>query len=622
MTPHQLLSKYYGYKDFRPLQEEIIQSIMEGQDVLGVLPTGGGKSITYQIPGLCLPGIVIVVSPLIALIEDQVASLSKKNIASIMLHSGMTAYDILKAYDDLDTGVYRFLFVSPERLENSLFVERAQNWEVSFLVIDEAHCISEWGHDFRPSYQKIYSFLLLTKRVPILALTASATPQVKKDILHYLQLDNPRCYEQSAYRKNIAIEIINRAAINDTLISKIIQESNESIIVYCNTRIATKQYSDLLSSQGIPNVNYHGGMTHAERMQAQDAWVKNQIRTIVCTNAFGMGIDKPDVRLVLHTYIPESIEAYYQEIGRAGRDTLPSKAILIYDRLLPIEEKVKQKYPLPGVIQSIYQYLCAEVNLSYEDEQITTDFDLAHFCTQYKLHTLITYNTLKILERAEILNLHENVYFGSKLRVKASREDLEFLEIHYPTYYELITGAMRLYEGIMHDLVSIREIKLAQFTQIDLERIRPLLQQIEAMGYITYIPLKTTPQISVTGRLHIHDLPINYDQIAIQREHYRKRLMEMNQLVSNNSECIMQRISNYFSKGEHPRCNQCSTCLRQKIKEEDLVTAFRKRKSIYLSRLHEEFPYIEQEDLIMKIGILIQEGILRMNANGEVSILE
>ncbi|MFT6148003.1 MAG: ATP-dependent DNA helicase RecQ, partial [Saprospiraceae bacterium] len=448
MTPQEVLKKFWGFDNFRSMQLEIIKSVLDGKDTLALLPTGGGKSICFQIPALCQEGICIVVSPLIALMKDQVHNLNKRGIPAVAIYSGMHYREIDRVFDNCAYGKIKFLYLSPERLMTDLAQERIKKMNVNLIAIDEAHCISQWGYDFRPPYLEIAKIRILHPKVPFLALTATATPEVVTDIQERLEFKTENVFQKSFRRDNLAYVVLNDEGKLEKMLS-ILQKVKGSSVVYVRNRKKTKEAAQFLQLNNIYADFYHAGLTNDVRSKKQDAWINNQTRVMVSTNAFGMGIDKPDVRTVIHLTLPDSLEAYFQEAGRAGRDGNRAFSILLYSETdkVELERQFEQSYPAFSEIKQVYRALGSYFQLAIGSGLGESfDFDLIEFCRHYKFKVVETFNALKILMHEGWLFMTEAVYVPSSLMVKATKEDLYDYKLRNKGFENLITTILRTYQ--------------------------------------------------------------------------------------------------------------------------------------------------------------------------------
>ncbi len=576
--PKEILKSYWGYDSFRPLQEEIINSVLEKRDTLALMPTGGGKSLCYQVPALCKDGICLVISPLIALMKDQVENLRKKGITAFSIYSGMSRKEVMNTLKVADNSNCKFLYVSPERLETNLFKEFLPSLDINLIAVDEAHCISQWGYDFRPPYLRIAVLREELLGIPVLALTATATPDVQIDICDKLnphqilkgglkKPDEWKVFRQSFERPNLSFSVFNVESRANKLI-EIISNVQGSGIVYCKSRKRTKEIADLLSLQNISSDYYHAGLLQELRSKKQEAWVKNKTRIIVCTNAFGMGIDKPDVRVVVHADMPDSLENYYQEAGRAGRDLKKSYAVLLYDDgdIAELEAMPGIRFPSLENIRSVYQSVCNYLQLpSGSNEGIYYDFDIGDFIKKFKLNIHTVVYSLKALEQDGWLSFNEQVFLPSVVQFNTSKSDLYDFEKNNPTLEPLIKSLLRAYEGIFDFPASISEMILASLNKTNVDIIKEQLQQLNRSGILEYRPQKDSPQIFLLkNRVKAEDLVIDMTAFKKRKEKYFQRIKMMMQYAHETVFCRSQLFGNYFGDTEIKKCGVCDNCLRQK----------------------------------------------------------
>jgi ATP-dependent DNA helicase RecQ len=568
-TPLSILNHYWKHDQFRPLQEEIIQSVLDGKDTLALLPTGGGKSICFQVPALLKEGLCLVVSPLIALMRDQVDSLNQKEIPSVALHSGLNFHEVKTILQHATHGDYKFLYLSPERLETNLFKEYLPALNVSLIVVDEAHCVSQWGYDFRPPYLRIANLREELPGIPVIALTASATPVVQKDIADKLLFTDGNIFRQSFERPNVSYS----SFCVDSKVNKIIeilQKVNGSSIVYCSSRKQTKELAHLLSLQNIPANFYHAGLQQKERDEKQQAWINNQIRVMVCTNAFGMGIDKPDVRTVIHFDAPDCLENYYQEAGRAGRDGKKSYAVLVYQKenIEALRALPDRRFPPIPEIKRIYQSLADYLQIPVGNgEGLYYDFDLLSFVKNFKLDSLLVVNTLKVLEQEGHITFSENIFLPTQVQFSAEKETLLEFERSHEQLEPLIKCLLRTYEGIFDNRVSIQEKQLAWLCRLPIETVHDQLMQLRSFGIIEYLPQKDTPQIHfLLNRASAQFLQINQDQYLQRKKQYAERVENMILYIELTDECRSSYIARYFGDAAIKDCGVCDNCLVKKRK--------------------------------------------------------
>ncbi|HSZ85579.1 MAG TPA: RecQ family ATP-dependent DNA helicase, partial [Puia sp.] len=562
-----ILKQYFKHDFFRPLQDDIINAVLQKKDVLALLPTGGGKSICFQVPALMNEGLCLVISPLIALMKDQVENLRRKGITAFAIYSGMSRKEVMNTLKVAGESNCKFLYVSPERLETNLFKEYLPSFNINLIAVDEAHCISQWGYDFRPPYLRIGELRAELHNVPVLALTASATMEVQNDICEKLLFSQKNIFRQSFERANLSYSVFN-VDVKINKIKEILEKVSGSSIVYCKSRRRTKEIADLLNAQNINSDYYHAGLTSDERNKRQEAWIKNETRVIVCTNAFGMGIDKPDVRTVIHADVPDCLENYYQEAGRAGRDENKSYAVLLYTEKELVELKL-----LPGVyfptlenIQFFYQSVMNYLQIaSGNGEGNYYDFDIADFIKKFKLDTQLVIYSLKALEQEELLSFNEQVFLPSKIMFTVNKEMLYEFENANGELEHIIKTLLRTYSGIFDQLVSIHEKTISFLMRKDLSEVISELKKLHAANIIQYIPQKDSPQLYfIQNRIKVEDLKINQTNYQKRKKQYERRIASLLEYVKKDSQCRSVYIANYFGDVNAKPCGVCDNCLRQK----------------------------------------------------------
>ncbi len=628
LSPQQILQQFWGHDSFRPVQESIIESVIEEKDTLALLPTGGGKSICFQVPALMLDGTCLVISPLLALMKDQVMNLEKKGISALALHSGMTYYELETALQKASHGHYKFLYLSPERLESKLFLEYLPALQISLIAVDEAHCISHWGYDFRPPYLRIASLRNELPRVPVLALTASATSVVQQDIIDKLQMRDVGLFKQSFARPNLSYSVFNvESKINKIL--EILNNVPGSSIVYCKSRKLTKEVSGLLKLQGISADFYHAGLTQEQRNQKQEAWLSFQTRVMVCTNAFGMGIDKPDVRTVIHYNVPDCLENYYQEAGRAGRDGKKAYAVLLYQAkdITELEALPDERFPSVLEIRKVYQHLADYLQIPVGVGQGGYyDFDFNTFIKNFHLPVTTVINVLKVLEQEGHLSFNENIYLPSKLSFKTDKDLLNQFENSQPHLEPLIKCLLRTYEGIFDNKVSIFEKQISKITRIPEAQVVEQLKQLQAFGIVEYLPHKEVPQIHyILNRAPANFLYIDHEFYLRRKKQFQERIAIMLKYADIKKECRSKFIGAYFGDTDLLNCGICDNCLQQKDmsltgKEFDQVT-----ESIYkiippqgvpIAALIQQVKHIRKEKVWQVLNYLQNERRLLVDDMG------
>jgi len=567
LSIHEILKEYWGYDAFRPLQEDVINSVLEGEDTLALMPTGGGKSLCYQVPALANDGLCLVISPLIALMKDQVENLRRKNITAFAIYSGMSRGEVINTLKVATNSNCKFLYVSPERLETNLFKEYLPGMNINLVAVDEAHCISQWGYDFRPPYLRIAALREELHSVPVLALTASATREVQDDICEKLQFTDKNIFRQSFERKNLSYSVFRvDSKINKVI--EILKKVQGSAIVYCKSRKRTKEIAELLQLQNIIADFYHAGLPQEERNKRQENWIKNKTRVIVCTNAFGMGIDKPDVRSVVHADIPDCLENYYQEAGRAGRDGEKSFAVLLYDDndIAELEGLAVIRYPSLDDIKNVYQSVANYLQIpAGTGEGNYYDFDINDFVKKFKLNIHTAIYALKALEQDNWLSLNEQVFLPSKIKFTTTKETLYDFERSHPELEPAIKALLRGYEGIFDFPTSISEIVLIRLLKKDVEEIKKDLFQLHQYGIIHYEPQKDSPQLYFSrNRVKVEDLSVNMDLYHKRKEKFIARVKNIVQYVQELVTCRSKMIGSYFGDNKLHNCKVCDNCLRQK----------------------------------------------------------
>lgn len=625
-----VLNKYWGHTAFRPGQLAIIEAVLAGRDALAILPTGGGKSICYQVPALQLSGICLVISPLIALMRDQVENLRNKQITAFALYSGMSRKEVINTLQVASSSNCKFLYVSPERIESDLFQEYLPGLNIQLIAVDEAHCISQWGYDFRPPYLRIAQLRAQLPDVPIMALTASATPVVQQDIIDKLQLVNPAWIKQSFARPNLSYSAFE-VEIAIPKISNILQQVKGSSIIYCRTRKRTQEIASLLKAQGIEASFYHAGLEAQVRQERQAAWKNNQTTVMVCTNAFGMGIDKPDVRTVIHVGLPDCLENYYQEAGRAGRDGKKSYAVLLFTAGDKNElfASIAERFPSLESIREVYQAIANYLQLPVgSGEGQYFDFDWSAFIHRFKLPAPLVLHALKILGQEGWVEYNDAVFIPPRIQFVAPRILLESLEQADPDLDRLSKTLLRTYSGIYDQPVNISEKQIASLLKCSLEEIQTQLQDLQNRGILTCYPQKEEPQLFFpVPRIRAEELVINQGNLQSRKKQYEERLRAMLDYAANSSACRSQLLASYFGDLSSKPCGTCDNCLRQK-KHSLTSIEFEEIKTKLMQRLQKgPLPYTElmavlkhkKEVHVMEVLDFLQaEEIIQLKKDGTV----
>jgi ATP-dependent DNA helicase RecQ len=564
----EILKSYWGYDSFRPFQESIIQSVVEKKDTLAILPTGGGKSICFQVPALAMDGLCLVVSPLIALMRDQVENLKKKNIPALLIYSGMSYRDVKRTLENAAYGNFKFLYLSPERLRTDLFLEYLPAMTINLIAVDEAHCISQWGYDFRPPYLQIADLREHLHGIPVLALTASATKLVQDDICEKLLFKNDHVrFQQSFARPNLSYSVFNVSAKQNKLL-EILKNVKGSGIVYCKSRKRTKEITSLLLANNISADFYHAGLNTEERNRKQEDWVNDITRIIMCTNAFGMGIDKSNVRVVVHYDIPDALENYYQEAGRAGRDGKRAYAVLLYNdaELKDLAKQADIRYPELAEVKKVYQALMNYLQLpAGSGEGLFFDFDINDFVKKFGLNIYNTNYSLKILEQEGVFSYNDQFFLPSTVEFTTTRPGLEEFEKSFPLDSYLVKGLLRSYEGIFDNPTSISEYQLAKFLKSNIDDVRSGLKKLHHAGILEYSPQKDKPQLQfLQNRVQTEDLMINTAMLQKRKSNFEKRATAMIDYVKCQSRCRSKMIGNYFNDLKIIPCGICDNCINEK----------------------------------------------------------
>ena len=620
----EILKQYWGYDSFRDLQEEIITSIGEGKDTLGLMPTGGGKSITFQVPALAQEGICIVITPLIALMKDQVQNLRKREIKALAIYSGMTRQEILTALENCIFGNYKFLYISPERLDTEIFRTKLRSMKVSMITVDESHCISQWGYDFRPAYLKIAEIRELLPEVPVLALTATATPEVVTDIQARLKFREGNVFRMSFERKNLAY-IVRKTDNKTKELLYILQRISGSAIIYVRNRRRTKEITELLMNEGITADFYHAGLDNAVKDLRQKRWQSGEVRVMVATNAFGMGIDKPDVRIVLHLDLPDSPEAYFQEAGRAGRDGEKAYAVILYSKSdkTTLHKRAVDTFPDKEYILNVYEHLQYYYQMAMGDGfQCIREFNLEEFCRKFKYFPVPVDSALKILTQAGYLEYTDEQDNSSRILFTIRRDELYKLREMGKEAEALIQSILRSYTGVFTDYAYISEESLAVRTGLTRQQIYHILVTLTKRRIVDYIPRKKTPYIIYTReRLELRFLHIPASVYEERKARYEARIKAMEEYVTTENICRSRMLLRYFGEKNEHNCGQCDVCLSKRATDNLSEKSYEEVKRQILDLLsHSPLTpaetanqiKAEKEDIGQVIRYLLDEGELKM----------
>lgn len=636
MTPHDILQQYWGYPAFRPLQEDIVNTVLAGQDALVLMPTGGGKSLCFQVPTLAIEGVCIVVTPLIALMKDQVEQLKRRGISAAAIFSGMHYREIDATLDNCIYGNTKFLYLSPERLQTEIVIERAKQMKICLLAVDEAHCISAWGYDFRPPYLKIAEFrAVLPNSVPIIALTASATPDVQEDIQVRLEMKQHRVFRQTFARPNLSYSALPESDKEARLL-KILGNVAGSAIVYVRSRRQTQQVAEFLYRNGVAADFYHAGLDPRQRDQKQDAWLNDRIRVIVATNAFGMGIDKPNVRVVVHLDVPDTPEAYYQEAGRAGRDGQKAYGVLLYTDadLNTVELRTEQQYPPVAALKRTYQALANYTAVPAGGGEFASyDFDMNTFVTTFQLTSQETHFALKQLEREGFISLTESYFRPSRVMMSVNNRELYEFQLRNPRFEPFIKLVLRMYGGeVFTDFLTISETALARAFFIDQKEIVGLLQQLHERTILIYEKQKDKPQLTfLTPRFVASQLPIDTQLLAERKQRAMTKVQAMVAYVQNPIQCRTRLLQAYFGEEPAGACGVCDNCIKQKPRPEP-TNAVREQVWHYVAQadgpgvsprqLADYFARTNTETLAEAVQQMLAEDVLQYNVGGNLTARE
>ncbi len=637
MSAKTILKQYWGYDNFRPMQEEIIESILSGHDTLALLPTGGGKSICFQVPALMRDGVCIVISPLIALMKDQVEHLRKRKISAIAIYSGMSKREIDLHLDNCVYGNVKFLYVSPERLKTEIFIERAKRMHIGLIAVDEAHCISQWGYDFRPPYLEITDFRALFPEINIIALTATATREVKQDIQDKLSFKNNKLFQKSFARANLSYAV-RKVENKEQKLLEILRSVPGTSIIYVRSRKRTQAIAQWLKKQKISSDFYHAGLKNEERSQKQEDWITDKTRVIVATNAFGMGIDKPDVRVVIHVDLPDNLEAYYQEAGRAGRDERKAYAVILYDQndIQNLQKRIEDTHPGLDYIRQIYQYLANYYRIAVGSSFMASyDFDLNDFIKTYRLSSTQAFYALQRLEEHGLIQLSESFFAPSKLHILIDHTEMYKFQVAHGRLDPLTKALQRLYGGELYaNFISISENDLARQLKIPVQEIRKQLKDMAEMDVVTYYAQKDKPQLTfMTARFDANRIPISNKALEQKKGIYADKVNAVIHYTEHRHRCRTQLLLEYFDEISYDHCGVCDVCVEKKNKMSHdafsdeqykvlntLVKSYLAGNATPLEKLVTDLKPNNKPMLLDTIRIMLDYGELYYDSSGKLAV--
>ncbi len=633
-SPESILKKYWGHDRFRPLQREIVQAALDRHDVLALLPTGGGKSVCFQVPGLLLDGITIVISPLIALMQDQVQLLKKKGVPALAVHSGMRRSEIDIALDNCVYGKYKFLYLSPERLQTELFRERFKKMNVSLVAVDEAHCISQWGYDFRPPYLLIKDLREIKPDIRFLALTATATPEVKNDIIEKLELKTPAIFQKSFARSNLSL-VVRKTENKEKKLLDILRKVQGCGIVYVRSRKATVEISKWLQRQEISATFYHAGLTYHERMNRQQEWISDQRRIIVATNAFGMGIDKSNVRVVVHMDLPENLESYFQEAGRGGRDDKKAYAALVYHDadVSRLRANVQQSYPAIDYLKKIYQALANYFQIAVgSSEGESYEFDLDDFARRFNLRGSAAFAGIKKLEEEGLIQLSESFYRPSRIHITTDKTSLYEFQVANAKFDPVIKALLRLYGAeLFNDFVPVSERSIAAALKLAEAEVTTPLQQLANLQLMEYAAASEKPRVTfLLPRQDADTLPLNVKRLAERRDLALRKAEAMIDFAEQGHRCRMQVVMDYFGETSFEACGACDVCIDKKkvdsahsFKEyREKILSLLKQRPMTVDELEDEATPHDRDMFVEVVRDLVDQGLLAYDASWVLRIVK
>ncbi len=622
-TPVSILQNYWGHSQFRPLQEDIVNSVLDGKDTLALLPTGGGKSVCFQVPALIRDGICIVITPLIALMKDQVEQLKSKGILAEAIHSGMRRDQIDLLLNNALNGGLKFLYVSPERIQTEIFLERFKQMKVGLIAVDEAHCISQWGYDFRPPYLEIASLRQFAPDVPVIALTATATTEVRDDIMAKLEFKTGSGFFQKSFARDNLSFVVRKTDNKDKKLLEILQKVKGTAILYVRSRKATELYARWLGKRNISASFYHAGLSFEDRTLRQEEWIKNKTRVMVATNAFGMGIDKPDVRVVVHLDLPENLEAYYQEAGRGGRDGLRAFAVVLYQEndCNNLQTKAEQSQPSVELLSRVYQGLANHYQLALGSAGGESfDFDVHAFAERFHFTPIEVYNALKKLEEEGLIQFNESFYSPSTLHILLDHQKMYEFQVANARFDAFLKMILRLYGGeLFAGFIRISEQYIAKALTIKYEEVVTLLRHLHELNIVYYQPVKDKPQLTfILPRQDATNLPVDRKRLEARKKLILSKVAAMVNFVTSTHRCRMQLVQDYFNEVTFQECGICDVCIEKRKKDNGFafeklrteILSVIKDKTMALEELEDQLSPKDHELFVDVVRELVDEGSL------------